>query len=101
MKVPHVPWTPEEKQLVTEVDEKAWVREYPGGRNGKTRGVWFQRMKWPWGGYITRTMCYHCHERHQAGGLAGERGLELWAERHDCKALPAQYEVDEDKRLFR
>lgn len=98
LKVPHVPWTPAQTKQIDEVDENAWVYNVP--IDGRHRSVQFQRTKWPFGGHITTATC-QCRESHEAGGAAGERNLKLWAERHDCKAIPAQFEPDEDQKLFR
>ena len=100
MNIPHLSGQAQEQRLVAKVDETPFAIGYPRD-TGLPRLVKFWRSKWKYGGYITIALCHDCKDRHEAGGAAGERALKLWAERHDCQALPAQYEVDEDQKLFR
>lgn len=70
----------------------------------------FSRKNWTYmlggrevkgGGYEAFATCRWCGENVKAGGGMGERTVIRWGWSHQCNKDKVEYEVDEDKRLFR
>lgn len=93
MAVQHVPWEATETSSVQVVDGQFYV--------DGLEHIEFARKNWRGGGYEAFAVCKWCGADVKAGGRAGEEGILRWARGHQCSKPDAEFEVDEDKRLFR